>query len=336
LVEIVWFVLRPIWDELRVWFSLRSLILRRARSYASAAGALALVALATIPLPERVEIEAILEPQASHRLTAIYPARIDAIERRAGARLKQGDVVMRLSSPLLTRDLERARAKLALNQIRLSRRAADAEDRAATLVLEREETSLRTQIASLEHMAQDLVIRAPADGALVDIPPEMTAGRWVARGEELGVILSSDRLQLRGYAADHAAARLTPGAHGRFIPDDLTQPSRSVRLKEIAATAATSIEIPYLTTTNAGRIAVLQDRSRDEPGREDRARAAVPSQAQVLTILEASDEADDHTSDVQSQLPILRGLARMDARAESYAARAMRHAAAVLIRETGF
>jgi putative peptide zinc metalloprotease protein len=321
-VEIGWFVLRPIIDEMRLWWRMRAQIARRPRSYVSALASVAAAALIVAPLPEPVEIDAVIEPAASQRLTAVYPARVEAILAKAGDAVRQGDVVMRLSSPQLMRDLARAQGKLELNQALLARRAANETDRGSSVVLESEETALRAEIASLDRLVEQLDIRAQSDGRLVDTLPDLAPGRWVGRGEELGYVVAGDARTVRGYAADHAALRLSAGAAGRFVPDDLTQPSRPVRLVEIAAAAATTIEIPYVTTTNGGRIAVT----------EDRARGALPAQARVMAQLALADEAGAPPGPDQ----VLRGVVQLEARAESYATRAWRHAAAVLIRETGF
>lgn len=318
LVEIVWFVARPVWSEVRLWWTWRKEILRRPRTAVSATAALAAALLFFVPWSSRIELEAIVEPAQSQRLTAVAPAEIAAVLAREGDHVRRGQEVMRLRSAKVDADIAITQSKYDLTRARLDRRSSDAADLRDTLVLQSEARQLLDKLAGLRRLNEDLVVRAQIDGVVVDVPPDLTPGRMVGRGEELGSVVSPDAVQLRGYVTEAAAARLKPGAAGRFVPDDLTRASLDVRLVSVAPAASSAIEIPYLTSTNGGLIAV----------NEDRALGAAPVEAQFLTVLTPTDRV--------ASPQVARGLIRLDGEAESFFRQTARRALSILIRESSF
>lgn len=318
LVEIIWFVARPVWLEMRLWWTWRRDILRRPRTWISATSAGLVAILFFIPWSTRIEVEAILEATQSQRLTAVAPAEIVAVLAHEGETVTRGQELLRLRSERLASDIALAETRMALVRVRLDRRGVDAGDRGDTLVLEGEESQLAERIAGLKRQNDDLVVRAQIDGVLVDMPRALTVGRVVERGEELGSVVAPQPAQLRGYVTESAAARLKPGAAGRFIPDDVTRSALDVRLASVAPAASAAIEIPYLLAAHGGRIAA----------NEDRAWGALPVEAQFLSVMTPQQPV------AVSQ--IARGLVRLDGEAESFFRRTLRRALSIAIRESSF
>ena len=125
--------------------------------------------------------------------------------------------------------------------------------------------------------------------------------------------------QVRGYVPEDLVSAIRPGAQGQFIPDEPLTAKSDVRLASISRGGASSLDLPYLSSTNGGTIAV----------NEDKERGAVPVEAQYQFIM---------TTDTNQPvtLPVLRGVVRINATPESVFSRVARRAAAVLIRESGF
>jgi putative peptide zinc metalloprotease protein len=86
----------------------------------------------------------------------------------------------------------------------------------------------------------------------------------------------------------------------------------------VSAGGVSIVELPYLSSTNGGSIAV----------NEDKHKGAVPVEAQYQFLM--STTAQPVT------LPVLRGVVRVDATPESVFSSVARRAVAVLIRESGF
>lgn len=330
-VEIGVFVLRPIVLEARVWWRERARIAGRPRARATFGIAAAAVLLFVLPVSGRVEIPAIAEPVRTERLTAAAAARVESLEVSAGDRVVAGQVMMRLASPRLDHDVESARIRLALTEMKLARRASDAFDRGASLVLDGESASGRETLAGLERSQQQLVIRAPFDGIVAELEPDLQPGRWVGRGEELGTAVSAGGRQVRGLAAEDGIARLHTGAFGTFVPDDPMAAAIPLRLASVSRAAIATVEIPALASTLGGPVSV----------REEKGVGPVPVEARYVAVLTPLDDpAPDYALRLSGRqegaADVVRGVVTVAGTRESLAAGALRRIAAVLLRESGF
>ncbi|QRE72336.1 HlyD family efflux transporter periplasmic adaptor subunit [Methylobacterium aquaticum] len=321
-VEIGVFVLRPIVRETLFWWRNRRRIAPNGRVRITGAALAVVLLLLVLPVSGRVEIPAIAEPERTERLTAVAASRIETVEVAPGESVSAGQVLMRLRSPALDHDLEAARIRLALVEMKQDRRAADPQDRAGGLVLDGEGNARREAVRGLERRHDELVIRAAFDGIVAEIEPDLHPGRFVGRGEELGTLVSNGRRQVRGLVPEDAMARLYPGASGTFVPDDLTTGSIPVTVTSVSAAAVAVVEIPSLLSTLGGPVAV----------REEKGVGPVPVEAQYTVVL---NRPDDELR-LSGTPAVVRGLVTVSGRRESTAAHAFRRIAAVLVRESGF
>jgi putative peptide zinc metalloprotease protein len=319
LVEIIWFVARPIHQELRVWWSMRGRIAGRRRSVVSLGGAAAVVALAAVPLPHRVEVPAIVEPVAAQAVFAPASGQLVRIHVRPGDSVAAGDVLFSLAAPKLEADIARVEIQLALARERHQRRAADRADRDSTLVIEGEIAKLLETLDGLRRLRDDLAIKASLDGTVREIMPDIHERRWIQRGEELAAIVGGDAIQFRGYASEEAREALRVAARGRFIPDAPRGRAVDVRLAAIAETSADALDLAPLSSLNGGPVAAV----------EDGERKARPVLTQFPVLLHP-EQAGETAARIE------RGIVRLEGEPVSYAGRVLRRTAAILIREAGF
>jgi len=318
-VEILWFVVRPVTDEIGVWWRLRKQIRQRRRYLATLTVAGLLVLAVSIPWPHRVEVPAVLEPVSVQRIATPVAAQLKRIMVRNGDHVRPGDLLFTLESPKLALDILKTGTNRDLASIRQARRAADQLDRNATIVIDQEITSLDEQMAGLRRQETELTIKATVAGVVQDVVPDLHVDRWIAKGEELALVVADGGHQVRGYIPEDLVTAVEPDAEGQFIPDEPLTPKSGVRLASISAGGVAMLDLPYLASTNGGSIAV----------NEDKERGSVPVEGQYQFIM--TTDADQPVT-----LPVLRGVVRIDAHPESVFSRAARRALAVLIRESGF
>ena len=129
LVEIIYFIARPIAGELLSWWKYGAAIFATRRSKITAAVFAALVIAAVVPWSTHINVPAVLE---AAEITRVYPQRAGLIEElhiEAGDEVKAGDILARLTSPEVEHQIVVTERKLALVKMRLARRPADGEDK---------------------------------------------------------------------------------------------------------------------------------------------------------------------------------------------------------------
>jgi len=318
-VEILWFVLGPIIHELRFWWKNRARIAASRRSRVTFAAVIAAILMAVVPWSTHVTVPAIRESAVYARL---YPAEASVITKVHvvdGQDVKAGDLLVELQSPRLVQDLRVVNLKINLLRLRRDRRAADKTDRAASMSLEKQIGTLEEQRDGLERKRAELMVRAPITGKVAELNNELHEGRWLARTEEIAVIVAPEHgAVVTGYLSNDDLARIRKGATGRFTPEDPFAAAEEVEVADVAYSAATAIEIPYLSSTFGGPVQVL----------EDKTRGPVPAHAAYLVTLKPASVS-------QSVGPVSRGTVVLDARAESFLASLWRQTLNVLVRESG-
>ena len=317
-IEIVWFIARPVWSELKEWFSMPARVFLRPRTFITLGVTAGLAFLFFAPGMGRVDIPAIIEPASYERLFPVAPARLDRIFVKPGQHVKKGDLLFRFSSPALEQKRRLALIRLKLVEARIARASADRQDRSQMLTLLRERATLRETLAGINRETEKLEVRAPFDGALVDMNRKLHAGRWVKPAERLVTVVQNDAFVAKGYVAESDLWRIRKGDAGRFVPDNFMLSSPQVAIVSVATAGSRQLELPVLSSVYGGKIAA----------RADKKGGHLPVSA-VYRI----------TMQVKSNSPgpdqFLRGVAHISGRPQSMASRVWRRVLQVLIRESG-
>jgi putative peptide zinc metalloprotease protein len=323
LIEIIYFVLRPIAGELVRWWKDGVSIRATRRSHITAAATALAVIAAIVPWSTKISIPAVVE---AAELARVYPQRSGVVARvvvMSGDQVQAGQVLVELRSDETDHQIALIKGKIALLQMRLARRSSDSEDRAQSLVMEQELRSVKSELEGLWKEQANLKIITPFSGSVAELNPSVHQGRTIGRAEFVALIRGNSALVARGYISQDDVSRLRPEAPGKFVPDIPGWPSFGVELLDLSRSGAGQIEMPELASQHGGAIAV-----RPHSGDGGR-RRLVPVKAHYLaTMAVVSGAAAPGFSS--------RGVVVLDGQAESFAGRAWRQVAAVLVRESGF
>jgi putative peptide zinc metalloprotease protein len=318
-VEIGFFILRPILSELREWWTMRHDIVTSRRSYLSLAILLAIIALLSLPIFKSVSAPAALYPNEFTRLFPMEPGKIEAIGIKRGDVVKKNDVLFSIVRPELQQELRTTEIEAELTRYRLARVLADPQNLVDRGILQSQLAALEAKRDGLARRQASLIVRAPFDGTVIDIDPQVHLGRWISRKDQLATIAGASGMAARGFLSGGDRGRLDVGATGHFIPDDLTQSSLPVQLTSIASAGASEIDIPQLTSEYHGEIAVHPQNV------HERLRLS-PVSAQYAITAEVSGKAFSET---------VRGVVVLNGKGESIAGRVWRQVVKVLVREAG-
>ena len=314
-VEISWFILMPIWRELKVWLARRGEGSARARI--TVALGLVLLAVLLVPLPYTLRIPAVLTAAEQAPAFAPQPARIEELRVQPGQAVRAGQVLLTLSAPRLEQALLGSRDRAALLEERLERRSADQRDLSESLVLARELRLERDRIEGLLREQGRLVVRAPLDGVVAELAPDLHAGRWVDDKTRLAVIATPGQLEARGYIDADDLRRIDNGDTGRFVDELRLQGPREATVQRIGAAASDHLDNWLLASTFGGPVAARAQ------AHKTRAEHAM---FEVSARVDAAPEAALPPTEIRGELQV-RGAP------QSLAMRLIRRVASVLVRE---
>lgn len=318
IIEIWFFILRPIRMEIAEWWTMRHSILSSRRTYVTLAVTAGLVALFAMPLSTHVSVPALVQPERFVRLFPEEAGQVQQVNVRSAQDVGQDDVLFVISSPAIEQERKLTEIEIGLAERRLDRIGADAEDKTDRGIVEAQLNSLRAKRDGLAEREKRLVVRAPFDGLITDVNNQIVPGRWVSRKEQLAFLEDGGKLVARGYIAGSDRERVATGDTGWFIPDDLSQPKFAVRLMDISVSGAQQVEMPQLTSQFGGKIAVHNQTNG----------VLVPTAAQYAV-----------SAEIVGARPALqqtqRGVLVLDGEAQSLLARTWRQVLRILVREAG-
>jgi putative peptide zinc metalloprotease protein len=315
--EIGYFVAKPVFGEFTQWWTMRQLIFASPRARLTMSGVAVLALAFLVPWSSTVKIPAVLE---AADITHVYPpraARIVSVHVVAGQAVRKGDPLIQLESNDLESERRIAVLKLEAVQQRLNRIGSDKEDRDDAIVLASANTSLRMKIEGLNAEQRELDVRAPTDGIIAELNPNLVLGQWISAKEQIALLRGTDHGLISGYVAESDLWRIEIGAQGRFIPDMPQASSASATLQSIAVSGAGQIEPAELATANGGRIEAFPDNRQ----------RLVPVNAQYFVTLAVG---------AKSPVPAvrLRGVVNVEGAAESFFAAVCRRALKIFVRES--
>jgi putative peptide zinc metalloprotease protein len=243
LVEIVWFVLLPIFHELKLWHERRRDILTpatRARVWALAALGCALL---VIPWDLRIREPGMLRPADRYYVFAPESAQVISPPLSHGSPVKKGEPLLALHSPELSRRVALAETDLRELQWRVGAAAFDKDLRQALQSNGSLADAATHEIQSLYALRDMLHPVAPWDGEYYEVEPDVRPGDWLSKGTKLGMVVKPGAWIVESYFPEEDLPRLRLGSLATFFP-------------ETAGSAAIALEVSSIDPTP---IKVLED-----------------------------------------------------------------------------
>lgn len=321
LVELVWFIGLPILSELAVWWQRRRDILRTTRARYVLAGLMLVLLIGIVPWQRTVHLPAVYHASASASIYPYAPSYIDELMVHDGQQVRKGDILVRLSSLELGRQLSVAQVRLDQLQQLQRRVQTDPEllqEKYATLDLEIQAAAQK--VDALHQQEKNLIVTAPHDGVIRDLDPDIKAGRYIRQADLLFRVVATDAQKITGYVYEDDRSRIEAGDSAVFIPDGQPLTSLPLNVVSVAETGAASLAWPELSSLFKGDIPSEYDRQNGQ---------IVPLRSVYQAELRPAPGHEQNWGSVQS------GTVRVQGRLTSPMINFMKGLAGLVIREIG-
>ncbi len=312
-VEIMWFIVRPIWSEVSVWQSRWQAVTRgRRRRLWLAAG----LGAALLCLPWHIDVQAPGVAHAEHQqlVYAPFPAMLNALHPAGG--VQAGEVLAHFQAP----DLEARELRAHAAADALARRLAgllessNGVDQQQALIQRLSEQLAEARAVQAE--AGRLGIHAEFAGQWRDLDPLLRSGAWVGTREPVGVLIDPASWVVDAYVEQGLIEHIAPGDEADFLPEG-SPFALAAKVVAVDTTRSQRLMHRMLDGRHGGPVATRPD------GQD-----AVPTKALYRVRLQLAEAPPS-----QQQL---RGVVRIQGRARSLAWEGIKGSIAALIRESGF
>jgi putative peptide zinc metalloprotease protein len=253
-VEIVYFILIPIFGEMRVWWS-KSITMnfKLFRTFVILVG---LVFVLVYPWKSSVYVPAILESQSHTTIKALQKAQVDKILIKDKQLVKEGQTVLILKSDYLNQKISEIKIEIELLKLRLNNAVNSSSIDDNKIILEDRLSKKMLELYSLRKSREELVVKAPFDGTvkLADVG----VGMYVNKESSLFDIYDQKNLMITGFCNEYDKNLISIKSRARFVGDDNSN-IRAI-IKEISDISVSNIEYKELTSMFGGDIAVIENK----------------------------------------------------------------------------
>ncbi len=320
LVEIIWFLAKPLASELAVWRQLLPPIRPQARGRKSLMAVSLLVLAVLLPWPGRISVSAVLRPHEVWPVFAPAGARIDALPFGHGQRVEAGQPLVNLFVPELLSRERALQARMEQQRWQAAASGFDDDMRKRWKVTEQVLATTETEMQGVQAEQQQFLPTAPYAGHFQLADPDLAVGQWVSKKEPLAVLVREGTpWRVETWLDEDEVARVRVGQSARFVSDSAAGTVLSLQVAAIDRDAARVLPRRELASALGGHVL-----TREKNGQ------LVPERAVYRVAMDVQQMSP------QMQPLSWRGHVTIHADWQSPASRYVRQLVSVLVRETGF
>jgi putative peptide zinc metalloprotease protein len=312
-VELIWFIVRPLWNEIMVWRRRWNEVKVNRRYWMTGLGIVVLMLLAC-PWAFDITAPGVAHPRFQQNVYSPFPARV--VQLHTPGPVKAGTPLAVFDAPDLTARTTRIDASIhALNQ-RLKGVNAENSGIGQRRITSEQLTEQLAEATATREEAARLHVPAEFDGIWLDVDPTLQVGSWVSTRNQIGILIAPDRWIVDAYVGQRAVERIRLGASARFRPEN-SWPAIDATVIDIDLSLSKKLSHVMLDARYGGPIAT-------QAGDHD----SLPANAIYRVRLALTDPLPDNHE--------TRGQTTIAGSRQSLLWEGLKRTAAVIIRESGF
>ena len=255
LLEIIWFIAKPIWSELAyLWKSRKHVRIRLRPALAVAAVLLAFMWM--VPISNQVSAPAILRAHQEYAVYAPFPAKVVAVMVSERSHIGAHTELVSLEAVDIDSREKKADIGILSAELELARvpSSAKLQENYNVMVQRLAQATVEKQSILDEYDRQQL--RAPQEGVVRDMAPDLIPGRWINSRQLLMRIVSDSDQLIEAYVGERQVAAVAPGQIVRFYPQLPDRPVLEGEVIAVDKSPQKELSRPLLASVYGGEVAV--------------------------------------------------------------------------------
>lgn len=255
IIEIYWFILKPIITEVKQWWSIRKIIQFNQKVLRTMIFLGLGLFLLIFPWKSSLKIPAVYEVENYTKIFSPYDGRIEKIFVKKNEMVKKGQILIQLYSSKLEEEIVTTTRKITLAKREIGTLSQSAGNLDKYLTLSQRLVSLQTELLGLKTSQSKLVLRSPIAGQVKDFE-QLSVKQWVNHTTPLMMIVNYDQGRVRGLINDSQIKRFQTNVSAKFIPNDGQHDSVKLMSKHIDLSAVQTLPYLALSSNHGGPIGI--------------------------------------------------------------------------------
>jgi putative peptide zinc metalloprotease protein len=219
IVEIWFFIARPVFQEFQYWHKrwqdIGPVVRHRPAYYI----ALGTIAFLLIPFDLTVNTQGMLRPEKSFNVLATRAAQVTKLPPSIGSQVKEGDQIIGLDTPELEKKIRQLQTKVDVLNRQFGSSGFDLKTINQQPIFKEQLISAKNELDGLLKEYENLNRKAPFSGVIADVDPDLFLGEWVPKSFSLVTLINDKDWIVECYVEEDDLRRLDIGNWARFIPD---------------------------------------------------------------------------------------------------------------------
>ena len=258
LVEIIWFIILPIYNEMKIWWSKRKNITFNKRNIRTLLFIFSFLFLIFIPWNTTIKMPAIIETQNYFEFYSPEDAYIEEINFTNSQFVTKGDLLLKIKSPLVEHKIDLIKKDIKHINIELDKQAGFRENLNKRFILEESLSKKQNELEGLLKVKDKFEIKAPFSGKIY-FTNDFKLNQWISRKESIFVLYDNLNYRIVSFCNENDFKLLKKNSDAKFIFSSGDLKDVNVKIPEISIISTPYLEFLELSSDHAGDIATRQD-----------------------------------------------------------------------------
>ncbi|HRK96910.1 MAG: biotin/lipoyl-binding protein [Alphaproteobacteria bacterium] len=256
LIEIWFFLIRPILSEIKIWKERSSEILVNTRARIIIGILIITTILFVLPVHSTISVPSVAYHKTYREVHAPVVAEISKIFVKDNDLVHEGDVLMVLTSPKLEQDYALAKQDLEKLQFlkRVGNLRSSGQSQKTPDVIEEQIDLIHKKIIHLEDQIKNLIIVSGFEGQVRDMMRGISIGRTVRIDDVLLRVIDPSQIIYVAYIPDTQRDRIQTGNTAKFVMKGNVFSHVDLFVKELDKVSSSEISSPELIAEIGGDI----------------------------------------------------------------------------------
>jgi len=239
-IEIIYFIVQPIYKEVKVWWRMRKLITLNRNTISLLVILVMLIALLFIPWQNRISLPATLSYQ-TQTLYSELAAQVTKVHVKKGQWVQQGQLLVELDSPQLSFQIAQSKSKLEQLQWQARNEVHFQAQLEKQPTLNKQIAHMQAQLNHLKQQQDKLSIKAPFSGKVESLSEDLQTTAWLKKQQGMLVVINPAKALIEAYVNHQDNDKLYQGLKGTFIADNIDLAKLQVTLRHITTYKASML-----------------------------------------------------------------------------------------------
>jgi putative peptide zinc metalloprotease protein len=278
LVEIGWFIIKPIWNELKVWPTLN---INKQQYFRLAIAPIVIIFLLFIPWQQHIELPAQIKPERYTEVYLPYAAKLNKLSIKSGEFVIAGDLLAELDSNELLYQSKNAGQEADILAWQVSYQGVDAHLVKQRQIRLQQWESATSKQEGIHHQLEQLHIQSPLTGKVVELNEQLNDGQWLKAGEALMIIADTSAYIVEAFVDEGDIMKIVNNSTALFYPENTDISPLNCRLS-IIENGSTQYLPAIMSSNYSGPIAARLDSNKNN----------IPEIAQYRLLFNVEQQAE--------------------------------------------